>query len=121
MYLRETERRNADGSTVSYLALAQNERDRDTGVPRARIIHRFGRADQVDREGVARLVRSISRFLDPAGAVAATASGEVSIIESRSMGGPWVADRLWERLPVPRAFIHGRGGGALRATGARVA
>ena len=28
MYLRETERRNADGSAVSYLALAQNERDR---------------------------------------------------------------------------------------------
>jgi hypothetical protein len=27
MYLRETRRRNADGSTVSYLALAHNERD----------------------------------------------------------------------------------------------
>src|SRR5436305_62210 len=50
MYLRETKRRNADGSTVSYLALAQNERDPVTGVPRARIIHRFGRADQVDLE-----------------------------------------------------------------------
>ncbi|MGA2930417.1 MAG: hypothetical protein ABSG43_31435 [Solirubrobacteraceae bacterium] len=49
MYLRETKRRNADGSSVSYLALAQNERDAVTGVPRARIIHRFGRADQVDR------------------------------------------------------------------------
>jgi len=43
MDLRETKRRNADGSTVSYLALAQNERDPVTGVPRARIIHRFGR------------------------------------------------------------------------------
>src|SRR5205823_13647760 len=86
MYLRETKRRNADGSTVSYLALAQNERDPDSGVPRARVIHRFGRADQVDRDALARLVRSISRFLDRAEAVAATVSGEVSIIESRSMG-----------------------------------
>jgi hypothetical protein len=77
MYLRETKRRNADGSTVSYLALAQNERDPVTGVPRARIIHRFGRADEVDRDALARLVRSISRFLDPTEAVAATASGEV--------------------------------------------
>ena len=51
MYLRETKRRNADGSSVSYLALAQNERDPATGVPRARIIHRFGRADQVNRVG----------------------------------------------------------------------
>jgi len=34
-------------------------------------VHRFGRTDQVDREALARLVRSISRFLDPAEAVAA--------------------------------------------------
>ena len=105
MYLRETKRRNADGSSVSYLALAQNERDPRTGVPRARIIHRFGRADEVDREALARLVRSISRFLDPADAVAATASGEVSIIESRSMGSSWLADRLWERLEIGKTII----------------
>ncbi|MDA8068154.1 MAG: transposase [Actinomycetota bacterium] len=105
MYLRETKRRNADGSTVSYLALAQNERHPETGVPQARIIHRFGRADQVDREALVRLVGSISRFLDPAQAVAATASGEVSILESRTMGSAWVADRLWERLGIGKTII----------------
>src|SRR5436190_20737905 len=115
MYLRETKRRNADGSTVSYLALAQNERDPETGVPRARIIHRFGRADQVDREALARLVRSISRFLDPAEAVAATVSGEVSIIESRSMGSSWLADRLWERLEIGKTIIAQAGGRRLEA------
>src|SRR6266545_3501382 len=77
MYLRETRRRNRDGSEVAYLALAHNERDRDTGVPKAQIIHNLGRADRVDREGLARLVKSISRFLDPADAVAAAADGEV--------------------------------------------
>src|ERR1700739_3170506 len=113
MYLRETNRGKADGSTVSSLALAQNERDPKTGVPRARIIHRFGRADQVDRAALARLVLSISRFLDPGEAVAATASGEVSIIESRTMGSAWLADRLWERLEVGKKIIKwGRGGGA---------
>ena len=110
MYLRETKRRNADGSSVSYLALAQNERDPQTGVPRARIIHRFGRADEVDREALARLVRSISRFLDPAEAVAATASGEVQIIESRTMGSAWLADRLWERLEIAKTIIDAAGG-----------
>jgi len=115
MYLRETKRRNADGSTVSYLALAQNERDPATGMPRARIIHRFGRADQVDREALARLVRSISRFLDPAEAVAATVSGEVSIIESRSMGSAWLADRLWERLEIGKTIIEAAGGRRLQA------
>jgi len=115
MYLRETKRRNADGSTVSYLALAQNERDPASGVPRARIIHRFGRADQVDREGLARLVRSISRFLDPSEAVAATVSGEVRILDSRPMGSPWLADRLWERLEIGRVIIDAAGGRRLEA------
>ena len=110
MYLRETKRRNVDGSEVSYLALAQNERDPETGVPRARIIHRFGRTDQVDREALARLVRSISRFLDPAQAVAATASGEVRILESRAMGSAWLAGRLWERLEIGKTIIACAGG-----------
>ncbi|MFN0088886.1 MAG: transposase, partial [Acidimicrobiales bacterium] len=82
MYLRETRRRNRDGSEVAYLALAHNERDPDTQMPKARIIHNFGRADLVDRDGLARLVKSISRFLDPADAVAATAgAGEVQILD----------------------------------------
>lgn len=118
MYLRETKRRNADGSSVSYLALAQNERDPATGVPHAKIIHRFGRADQVDREALARLVRSISRFLDPAQAVAATVSGEVSILESRAMGSAWLADRLWERLEIGKTIIKCAGG--RRLAGERV-
>ncbi|MCA1677838.1 MAG: transposase [Actinobacteria bacterium] len=115
MYLRETKRRNADGSVVSYLALAQNERDPASGVPRARIVHRFGRADQVDREALARLVRSISRFLDPADAVAASAGGEVSVLDSRTMGACWLADRLWERLGIGEAIIAAAGARRLEA------
>jgi Transposase DDE domain len=116
MYLRETKRRNADGSEVSYLALAQNERDPVTGVPRAQIVHRFGRADQVDREALQRLVRSISRFLDPADAVAASnADGEVSVLDSRAMGSSWLADRLWERLGIGDAIVAAAGGRRLEA------
>ena len=58
---------------VSYLQLAHNERHPVTGSPVAKVIHNFGRADQVDRAALARLVASISRFLDPAQAVAAAA------------------------------------------------
>ncbi|MQA17800.1 MAG: transposase, partial [Pseudonocardiaceae bacterium] len=71
MYLRESKRSNKDGSVVRYLQLAHNERHPDTGVPRARVIHSFGRAEQVDRAALERLVKSISRFLDPAEAIAA--------------------------------------------------
>jgi hypothetical protein len=107
MYLRETRRRNRDGSEVAYLALAHNERDPDTQMPKARIIHNFGRADLVDRDGLARLVKSISRFLDPADAVVATAgAGEVQVLDSRPMGTAWVADRLWERLGIGAQIIE---------------
>lgn len=104
MYLRETKRRNRDGSTVSYLQLAHSERHPVTGVPSAKVIHNFGRADAVDRDALARLVASISRFLDPAQAIAAAHTGEIDILDSRPFGGAWVLDRLWERLGIGAAL-----------------
>lgn len=118
MYLRETRRRNRDGSEVSYLALAHNERAPDTGMPKAQIIHNFGRADLVDRDGLARLIKSISRFLDPPDAVAATASGEVQVLDSRPMGTAWVADRLWQRLGIGARIVEVAG--CRRGPGRRV-
>ena len=104
MYLRETKRRNRDGSTVSYLQLAHSERHPATGVPSAKVIHNFGRADTVDRDALARLVGSISRFLDPEQAIAAAHTGEIDILDSRRFGGAWVLDQLWERLGVGAAL-----------------
>ncbi len=49
---------------VRYVQLAHNERHPVTGSPVAKVIHNFGRADQVDRQALARLVASIFRFLD---------------------------------------------------------
>jgi hypothetical protein len=49
---------------VSYVQLAHNERHRVTWAPSATVIHNFGRTDVVDRDALARLVASISRFLD---------------------------------------------------------
>ena len=40
-----------DGSVVSYLQLAHNERHPVSGNPVAKVIHNFGRADKVDRAG----------------------------------------------------------------------
>jgi len=106
MYLRETRRQNKDGTTVSYLQLAHNERHPVSRVSSTKVIHNFGRADQVDREALARLVRSISRVLDPAEAARAEASGEVSVLDSRPMGGAWVLDQLWRRLGIDRAIAR---------------
>ena len=89
---------------MSYLQLAHNERHPETGSPVAKVIHNFGRADTIDREALARLVRSISRFLEPADAVAATAGSDVDIVDSRHLGGVFVLDRIWERLGIARAL-----------------
>jgi hypothetical protein len=110
VYLRESRRRNKDGSTVSYLQLAHNERHPETGSPVAKVIHNFGRADRVDREALRRLVSSISRFLEPAEAVAALAGSDVQILDARRFGGAWALDRLWERLGIAGALAAAAAG-----------
>src|SRR5712691_9229607 len=70
MYLRITERRNRDGSTVAYYALAEKAWNAAAKRAEARVVHNFGRADQVDRDGLKRLVKSINRVLDAGDAVA---------------------------------------------------
>jgi len=104
MYLRETRRTNRDGSVVAYLQLAHNERHPETGNPVAKVIHNFGRAEHVDRQALARLVGSISRFLTPEQAVSAAAGAEVEILDSRRLGGAWTLDRVWERLGIGAAI-----------------
>ena len=61
MYLRSTKRKNKDGSVVEYYQLAHNERHPVTRKPVAKIIHSFGRADELDREQLVRLCNSIAR------------------------------------------------------------
>ena len=102
--MRETKRRNGDGTVVSYLQLAHSERHPVTGVPSAKVIHSFGRADTVDRDALARLVASISRFLDPGQAIAAAHTGQIEVLDSRRFGGAWVLDQLWDRLGVGAAL-----------------
>ena len=104
MYLRETRRTNRDGSVVAYLQLAHNERHPETGNSVARVIHNFGRAEQVDRQALTRLVSSISRFLTPEQVMSAAAGAEVEVLDSRRLGGAWTLDRIWERLGIGSAI-----------------
>lgn len=104
MYLRESSRRNKDGSKVTYLQLAHNERHPKTGVPVAKVIHNFGRKDKVDKEALARLVSSISRILDLPMTDTSVASSDIEIVDSRRLGGAFVLDQMWERLGIADAL-----------------
>ncbi|MHB8394605.1 MAG: hypothetical protein ACYDC5_08905 [Candidatus Dormibacteria bacterium] len=102
---RETRRTNSDGGTVSYTQLAHSRRGpRTSASPRPRSFTASAAQNPVDREGLAPLVRSISRFLEPAAAVAATTTNDVAIVDSRPMGGALVLDQLWHQLGIDQSL-----------------
>lgn len=64
VYLRQTKRKNKDGTAAHYLELADNVRDPDSGVVKAQILHSLGRAEHLEREAFEQFVASIARYLD---------------------------------------------------------
>lgn len=105
MYLRKTERRNKDGSTVAYYALAENVWNPETRRAEARVVHSFGRADQLDRDALKRLVASIARVLDPAAASAVTSAGPggdptIEMEAVFDLGIVLAARSLWEEIGI---------------------
>jgi hypothetical protein len=111
MYLRTTPRRNNDGSVVRYLQLAHNTWDPQAKRSRVQVLYNFGREDANNRAALQRLVASVSRFLDPDRALAATADQGLEFIESRPLGGVWALEGLWHRLGIDqtmRRLLKGR-------------
>lgn len=108
MYLRTTKRKNKDGSVVEYYQLAHNERHPETKKPVARIIHNFGRTDELDRDDLVRLCRSIARVCglkvaDPIAGDNDSSSGfpkDLSLIRTHTLGTPLVIEALWERVGI---------------------
>ena len=102
MYVKTTSRTNKDGTPVRYLHLAHNQWDPAAGRSVPRVLYSFGREDALDRAAIRRLVASLSKLLDPADALAATAgstwyswSHGRSAARSCSMrcGGGWASTR----------------------------
>ena len=114
MYLRTTTRRTKGGELVRYLALAHNERN-ERGVPVAKVIHNFGREDLVDRDALARLVRSIQRFLGGEDGLRAGAPHGFDFLAAPESGGPHVVGELWAQLGIGKAIARAAGGGRGRA------
>jgi hypothetical protein len=106
MYLRITQRRNRDGSTVAYYALAENAWNAAAKRSEAQIVHNFGRADQLDRAALQRLVDSINRVLSDGEAVT-RGTPELPQIELDrvfELGVVLAARGLWEDLGIGAAI-----------------
>jgi transposase len=109
MYLRVTERRNRDGSTVAYYALAENDWNAEAKRSETRVIHSFGRADQLDRAALQRLVASINRVIDADATDTLptrgkTAVAEIAIDAVFELGVVLAARGLWEELGIGEAI-----------------
>ena len=107
MYLRTTQRRNKDGGVVRYVQLAHNRRV--DGVTQAEVLVSLGREDTLDRDGLARLVASINRYLGvpDTGApaeVAELVGDRLTVAGSRPMGTAHLLDGLWRQLGVDTAL-----------------
>jgi len=96
--VRTISRKNKDGSITTYVQLAHNVRDPQSGYARARVLHTFGRADSLDIDAIRRLVRSLSRFISPEDALKARDTAALRFIRSRPLGGAYLLRQIWERL-----------------------
>jgi hypothetical protein len=107
MFVRTATRRNKDGSAVRYVQLVQNEWDPAAKSSRMRVVHSFGREDQLDRAAVERLAGSLGRLLgrEPAGV-----TPELAYSGSVAFGGTYLLDQLWQRLGIGQVMTAMLGG-----------
>jgi len=97
---------------VRYLQLAHNEWDAAAKTSRMKVLYNFGRAEDLDRAAVARLIASLSRLVGDAPATGLDGDGGdggrgdggglpgLEFTESRPLGGAYVLDALWARLGI---------------------
>jgi hypothetical protein len=116
VYVRVSSRKNKTGQVVRYLQLAHNEWDPAAGVSRTKVLHSFGREDEIDRAGVERLVAALTKLLDPAAAVTVAGPVDMTFTESRPIGGAYTLDGLWRRLGIGAAIGKALAGKRVDAT-----
>jgi hypothetical protein len=102
MYLRETKRKNTDGTATRYFQLAENEWDKAKGCSVTRVVYNFGRADQLDAEKLKRLAASILRLFP--GEEALAAEPDVKVLDSWPYGGIYVLEQLWRELEIDKVL-----------------
>jgi transposase len=105
MYLRFSQRANADGTVVRYVALAHNRRV--DGKVKPDVLMNLGRVDRLDVDGLLRLAASIRKhFGDGGGLTDSAEAGEVTgaapmaVVDARPIGTTWLLDALWAKLEI---------------------
>jgi Transposase DDE domain len=105
MYLRFSQRANADGTLVRYVALAHNRRV--DGKVKPDVLMNLGRVDRLDVDGLLRLAASIRKHFgdgggltDSAEAGQASGAAPMAVTDARPIGTAWLLDALWAQLEI---------------------
>jgi len=86
---------------VEYIQLTHNEWNKEKGFAQAKVLYSFGRRENLDVEAIRRLVKSLSRFLDPEDVIRQEHRGkEIRFEQSRQASGAYLLRGLWDRLGV---------------------
>jgi hypothetical protein len=87
---------------VRYLQLVHNTWDPVARVTKAKVLHSFGREDEVDRAGIERLIASLTRLLDSTAGLGGPPAGAggsgLEFVSSRALGATRALDGLWHQL-----------------------
>lgn len=103
MFVRETISKRKGSADVTYLHLAHNVWDPERKVTQTRILHSFGRKDQLDLEAVRRLVKSLSSYLPPSEQLSLLPK-DFTFLWSRSFGHAYLLDHLWRKFSLDEFF-----------------
>jgi hypothetical protein len=105
MYLRFSQRANADGTLVRYVALAHNRRV--DGKVKPDVLMNLGRVDRLNVDGLLRLAASIRKHFgdgggltDSAEAGQASGAAPMAVTDARPIGTAWLLDALWAQLEI---------------------
>lgn len=112
VFVREASSKRADGSTVRYLQLVESVWDREKARSVHRVVHNFGRRDELDVEGVRRLVKSLSRYLPEGAPGERGVEDGRRVLATRPLGTAHLVEGLWRSLGLDgffRAALKRRG------------
>jgi len=104
MFVRETSSKRKGGPDVTYLHLAHNAWDSERKMTRTKILHSFGRKDQLDIEAIRRLVKSLSSYL-PLKEQFSLLPQDFKFLWSRSFAHLYLLDHLWRKLSLDEFFL----------------
>src|SRR3954464_14387050 len=124
VFVRVSTRRNSAEVPVRYLQLVHNTWDPVARVTKAKVLHSFGREDEVDRAAIERLIASLTRLLDSTVGLGGPRAGPggpgLEFVSSRALGATWALDGLWHQLGIDGLLCRLLGGTRRDARTARV-